>query len=443
MKRRFSWMSRNPRACLGVILALALLVRLAALPATSGYEPIYDSADYDRHARSIAAGDGYPEALIGAVDGPSAFRPPAYPFLLGAVYAIAGNESGVEAGRILGALLGVCTVALIFLLTRELGGTRAGLIAAGIAAVFPPLVLIHLALISESLFLLLEVGALLCVLHARKSSGIGWAMAAGALCGLASLTRGNGLLLVLVAALAVWTVRPRLSARAVAAPIALSAVAALVVAPWTIRNAVVFDKPVLVSTQNGYGMAGAFNDEARTGSDSPSTWILPELTSRYEGVLARTDLNEAELDTELRSSASDYLLENPGTLPEAIGLNTLRVLGVVSLGDAEKLGDQQQLGLGPKTYPLVRWSFLLVAVASLASLALVRKYDRAKLPPAFIWITPLVLLLSAVWILGNTRYRTPLDPVVVIVLALGVTGWLESRTPRAVQEDQPERTARP
>ena len=426
LTRGVTWADRRPRLCLALILALALLIRLAAIPATSDYQPIYDSADYDRHAQSIAAGDGYPEALIGSGGGPSAFRPPLYPYLLGGVYSVVGDAAGVDAARILGALLGVATVGLVFLLARELGGPRAGLAAAGIAAVFPPLALIHLALISEPVFLLLELGILLCVLQARRVPGIGWAVTAGVLCGVATLTRGNGIILVLVGAIAIWAVRPRLSISALAGPAALCASAALVVAPWTIRNAIEFDTLVPVSTQNGYGMAGAFNDEARIEAESRPTWIQPDLTSRYESVFDRSDLNEAELDKELRSSATEYLWENPQTVPEAIGLNTLRVLGLVSLGDAEKLGDQQQLGLGPKAYALVRWSFLALALAAILSYVYLRKSDRKKLPPAFILITPALLILAAVWILGNTRYRTPLDPIVVILVGLGIASWIDT-----------------
>ena len=430
LTRVVGWIDRNPRVCLALILVVALAVRMAALPATSDYQPIYDSADYERHAQSIAAGDGFPDAIIGSGDGPSAFRPPLYPYVLGATYALSGNEAGVEAGRILGGLFGVATVALIFLLARELGGPRAGLLAAGIAAVFPPLALVHLALISEPIFLVLEVGALFCVVKARESGALGWASAAGALCGLAALTRGNGLLLVLVAALAVWILRPRLSVRALRAPVVLGLVALLVVAPWTARNAIVFDTFVPISSQNGYGMAGAFNDEAREDSEASPTWVQPELTDRYEDILARTDLNEAELDRELRSSATDYLWANPGAMPEAIGLNILRVLGIANLGAEEKLGDQQQLGLGPKLYALTRWSFLALAAASIVAYVFVRRKRPEKLPPAFILAAPALLVLSAVWILGNTRYRVPLDPIVVLLVGLGITSWLETRLPK-------------
>ena len=50
------------------LLALGLLVRLALIAATDDYKPLYDSADFDRHARSIADGDGRLTSLARVAD---------------------------------------------------------------------------------------------------------------------------------------------------------------------------------------------------------------------------------------------------------------------------------------------------------------------------------------------------------------------------------------
>ena len=267
------------RTILIVILALALLVRLGTILATPDYEPAFDSGDYVRHAQSIAAGDGFPESVFTSSESPSAFRPPLYPYLLGAVYTVFGDGAGDEAGRILGALIGVLVVYLIFLVGRALWGARVGLWSAGIAAVLPPLAFLNEALISEPLFLAIELGVVLAALGARRAGG-DWRLAAlaGLLCGLAALTRSNGILLVIPAAIAVWVGRPWLSRPALGAPLAVVAAAALTVVPWTIRNTLEFDQLVPFTTQSGFAMAGAFNDEARDFPAYPATWTLPQET---------------------------------------------------------------------------------------------------------------------------------------------------------------------
>src|SRR3712207_1047136 len=88
------------------ILILALLVRVGAVALTPDYMPLFDARDFDRHAASIADGDGYPPPQLGTV-GPTAFRPPVYPLTLGAVQAVG---LGLTAERLLGVLFGVATV---------------------------------------------------------------------------------------------------------------------------------------------------------------------------------------------------------------------------------------------------------------------------------------------------------------------------------------------
>src|SRR3712207_2411060 len=80
-----------PRALLAV-LAVALVVRVAAVGLVD-VALINDPVDYDAHAQSIAAGDGYPDSYARG-GGPTAFRPPLYPTFLAAVYEVAGHRVG-------------------------------------------------------------------------------------------------------------------------------------------------------------------------------------------------------------------------------------------------------------------------------------------------------------------------------------------------------------
>src|SRR5947209_502327 len=112
------------------VLALALVVRVVQIAATPHWRPISDPADYVRHAISIAHGHGMAASFV-PHGGPSAFRPPAYPYMLGGVFAVSGDS--LTAGRIASALLGVVTVALIGVIAEQLFGARAGLVAMLIA----------------------------------------------------------------------------------------------------------------------------------------------------------------------------------------------------------------------------------------------------------------------------------------------------------------------
>jgi len=150
---------------------------LAVIAGDDGYRPHNDAFEYDYYAKSIAAGNGYPESGYLRQRGPTAIRGPAYPYLLGGVYAVSGDSRTV--GRVVGAALGALSVLLLYLITRRIWGRRVGLVAAALAAVFPPLVLLSRDLVSETLFIALMLGALLCVLNFRRSGGaLRWAAAA-------------------------------------------------------------------------------------------------------------------------------------------------------------------------------------------------------------------------------------------------------------------------
>ena len=144
--------SRRPGRDLVGVLAVALAVRLLVVAVTDGQPALYDAADYLRHVRAIAATGAYPDTIIAAPGTATAVRPPALPYLMGRGRFGSPAAPG-SCPRLLEALLGTLTVALIFTVGRELFDRRVALVAAGLAAVFAPLALLNAALLSEPLFL--------------------------------------------------------------------------------------------------------------------------------------------------------------------------------------------------------------------------------------------------------------------------------------------------
>jgi len=205
----------RPRAVGALAVALlvgAFVLRVAYVDATPNYVLRHDAVDYDVHARSIAQGEGFSRTL--AHGRPTAFRPPGYPYFLGAVYHVfkADREpvkERVRVARIAQAFVGTALVALVGLVALQLWGSVAGLVALGLAAIYLPLILVGGAVMSEPLFDVFMVASLAAVLAYRRSRRrYAWALAAGVLAGLAALTRAQALILLLPLALAVWDGRP-------------------------------------------------------------------------------------------------------------------------------------------------------------------------------------------------------------------------------------------
>src|SRR5437868_6743997 len=140
-------LSRRALVAFAALLLVALAVRLAAVAATPDLRLAPDPSDYARHARSIAAGHGYPPSQVAPHGGPSAIRPPAYPVLVAAVFRLTGNS--VTAARVAQAFVGTAVVALIGLIALEFWSVPVALVATALAAVFPPLVIDGMTLLSE------------------------------------------------------------------------------------------------------------------------------------------------------------------------------------------------------------------------------------------------------------------------------------------------------
>ncbi len=409
---------------LGAVVVLALVVRLLAIVASPHYVPATDSADYDVTAVSLVRTGSFPASSETLSGGPTAFRPPLFPVALAGVYELSGVDSASGrwlAGRVLQAILGAIAVGLLWLIVRRLWGPHLATLAGGLAAVFPPLVLIGTSLMVEPLFIVFELGAVLAALsyrappHRRRS-----AVAAGALCALAALTRGNGIVLVIPVCLLVWRGRPRRSWPSLRAPLAVLAVAGLVLLPWAIRDTAVFHRFVPLSTETGYALAGTYNDFSQHNSRYPALWIPPGVqvgafAQRHPGA------SEAEIDAGLQHDALRYIAHDPVSILRTGYWTTLRLFDLPGPG-LERLASRGE------AYPLWLAELSVYAFWVVGALALLGACQpAARRAPGSLWLCPLAMLLSTVLIIGTTRYRAPADPFFIILAAFGI-----SATPRVV-----------
>lgn len=417
-----------------VLVALAL--RLVVVAADSGYEPANDAFEYDYYARSIAAGDGYPESGYLLYGGPTAIRGPGYPYLLGGVYALSGDSR--LAGQLAGAALGALTVLLLYLIVARIWGRRTGLAAAALAAAFPPLVLLSRDLVSETLFLPLVLAAALCVLEFRRSGGtLRWAAAAGALCGLAALTRNAGIALVLPIALGVWTARPALRPRSLSAPAIAVACALLTVAPWLVRDAAEFGQFVPLTTSSGIATAGTYNSASYDDEDSHGAWRDPQTVRGFTHLFVTPGIDEAEVDTDLRKAARDFAWRHPAYVAETTAWNLLRLFEIAEgsvVDDEGRAVSDRGIGSAVSTSERIGIG-LAVALAAIGLWAILRSRRASRygggppdIPsgPMFLWLIPILMILSAAPIAGLPRYRLPADPFLLLLTAVGLL-WLWDR----------------
>ena len=398
-----------------LLVAAALGLRLAYVHDTPGYALRHDAVDYDVHARSIAQGEGFSKTL--AHGRPTAFRPPGYPYFLGAVYHVFKADrkpvkERVHVARIAQAFVGAALVALVGVIAFQLWGPIAALVALGLAAVYLPLILVGGAVMSEPLFDVLMLASLAAVLaHRRSRHRYAWALFAGVLGGLAALTRAQALILLIPLAIAVWDGRPWRSPRALVPPVVLVVAALLTIAPWTIRNARELHAFVPISTQFGSALAGTYNDAARADTQNPAAWQGIRHVPDYAYLFNRVGQTpEPELEAKLRAASLHYIREHPTYVAKVGWWNTRRMLDLAGRQRSRATAATITINhYWADRGILCFWIFAALALAG-AFTAMTRR------APWYVWAMPVLMFLSVVFLVVETpRYRTPIDPFLVLL----------------------------
>jgi hypothetical protein len=231
------------RARLLALTLVAIAVRLAWVALEPQTSPVADETMWLTWGTEVLPS---PEMGFSPLRLPFIFHPPLYLYFLGVPFALTGSLAVVQ---YLQCLVGALLVPALGLLGRSAFGERAGLVAAGLAAFYPELVWFAAHFWAETLFTVLLWWALERLVASDARGSALAAVIAGALWGLTVLTRETVLYFLPFAALWLAWRRPGGLRRAAL----FVATALAVVLPWTLRNYLVFDAFVPVST------AGALN----------------------------------------------------------------------------------------------------------------------------------------------------------------------------------------
>ena len=255
------------------LVAVAAALRLAWI-AYADFAPTLsdDAGRYDLLGRSLADGGGY----INPNGTTTMFWPPGYPFILAAVYkawpAAAFGDHGLTAALVLNALMSAATVALVYVIGRRAFDGAAALAGAALIACFPSLIFLSGVTLTETAFTFFALLAVVLMVEAEVRDNRWLIVVAGLVLGYAALIRGQALLFG-VAAIPFWLVAlrsqerghlrlagpldgrhvswPALLRGAILRAASITALALLVVAPWTVRNFIESDALVLISSNDG------------------------------------------------------------------------------------------------------------------------------------------------------------------------------------------------
>jgi hypothetical protein len=428
------------------LLAAAFAIRLTYVDSVS-FKSINDAGTYNRLGSEIAQTGDYNvgngrHTGAGGSHGPTAYFPPGFPYFLAVVDLITGHQAGhkaaIQPARVGQAVLGAMAVGLLGLVALELFGAGTALVCMALAAVYPVFVELSGTLVAENLLVVLELAATWTILRAARSPRpLGWIAATGILLGLASLTHENAILWLLPLGFAAWQMagrrgaRPRSRevpgqsgrsrARALAAPAVLALFTVAMIAPWTIRNAVVMHHFIPISDETGITLVGTYNPTAAAFRPVPYKWQYFARTPG-DAVLAKRsgDYSEVELGAKLQSQALHYIADHPTAPLDAAVHNALRMLELEGTfaWHASALAIGLHVGVA-KVGVVGFWVMCALAIAGLFT-------GAARSVPRWLWAMPLLYALSIVFVNVETpRFREPIDPFLVLLAGCAVSAALE------------------
>ncbi len=445
--------------CVLSVLILAVVIRAGGLLAFSNilaFETtgaVHGSSAYDTYAQNLLATGTYGKEA----GTPDAMIPPLYSYALALVYETLGR--GYLQVGVAHILLDIASMLMLFHICQRMfpNGKRIAVLAMLLFASYPYLVFHNLTLIDTPFFIFwLHLFVLLMIMlrEQERLDRRGWllALASGAVLGMATLTRP--ILLPLAIFLVPWFMVRRRFAQTIGRLLPVGLVSALVLAPWMVRNYMLFDVFVPMTTTSGGNFWQGNNEDTvrylRAGYDVQWTTPSPAATTVEES-------QSREADQELFALAWAWLGANPDQIPDLLWVKfwvywsigvaprlnptsveqiRLNYEGVVS-EDEDPEGELSLSGLPPDdpvaTYStplfdvigrtLHRWYFGPLLLLAILGVALSwREWRQVSL----LWGVQLSMTLVYLAFHPATRYRAPTDPLLFVFSVIALC-WLWER----------------
>ncbi len=398
----------RPRNALLVTLAVALLLRAGYDVVTAGRPLRADETSYDAIAWNVASGHGYAAGATDAERVPTAIRGPGYVLPLAFVYRVAGHRP--DAMRMLQAVLDTLCAWLVWRIGRRLfGDPWLALGGAAVYALYPPFILDAGQVVTEGVTNLTVLAGL--------DFGLGWALggpalllpASGVMIGLCALAKPQ---LAPVAVLVVLAARPSLLRRDFwTAALLQVAVVSAVLAPWIVRNAVVFHAFVPGVTLGGvtfWGGTGPADGRTLGGLDDPR---VPVHVRR-----AVAGLSERERDRWLYAEGARVIRQAPGRWAGLLGRKLVRLWFNLLYDDPPSRASLALAGLN-------------LAVLLLAALAIVRLRPPPVATRLLAWLVAWFSVVHVAFF-AVVRYAMPCYAYIACFAGAALVAfWLRSAGP--------------
>jgi 4-amino-4-deoxy-L-arabinose transferase-like glycosyltransferase len=409
-------------AALAVVLLLGFGLRTNE--AWDGRAPVFDAVSYAKIAANLERGGGF--TLGPGATQPASNYSPGLPLLVAGAYELTGGVHERTA-RLLLVLIGSLSVLFAYLIGRRLSGPLAGLIGAGAVAIYPALLEYQGMLMGEPLAATLLSAAVLAVFWARDQTAASRWLLPGALFGALALVRPEYLAVALLVSFVVLVKDGRRNwSGSMVLALSMLAGVAVVVVPWTVRNAVALDRFVPISTGGGQVLfAGTYlpsdGDPERVGAEVAKRHpklFGPDAVQRLrlEQILARLAHQrypELEADKALSKMGKEQLGDDITDEPlEYAGFVITKVARIWSHGPRDVMRET--------VWELLHWALIAFGLLGFVALALQRRWEALLLATIFVAITAISALLVA-----SPRRVLVMMPLVAALSGVGAVASLD------------------
>lgn len=351
------------------------------------------------------------------------FRGPLYPYFLALLLKITGSEYFWT--RFLQMIISAGSVVLGYLLAREFFSERIARLTSIFYAIYGTMIFYEGMFLIPVLFIFLNLLAVLIIARNRDNPGKWPYFLAGLVFGLSAIARPN--ILLVVPLMALWIFfhfRKRIETRLVIVLLLLFFIGVgLPIAPVTVRNYVVVDDFILISSQGGINLYLGNNTVAEGLTmmmpeivlDAGVPWdeFNPAVTAYAEKAVGHP-LTPSEVSDFWSNKAKEFIFENPGHF---IGLTFRKLVylfsGFENSDQIDIYNFRQYSSLMSVLIfdKIVKFPFGIFAPLALLGLGLAYK-RRRELAPLLIFFfgyIPTIILF-----LVTARHRLTLVPIILM-----------------------------
>lgn len=415
------------RGPLTAVLLIGALVRLLLIVSFHG-QPIFiaDAREYNAIALNVCE-----RGEFSVTPGqPTSIRPPLYPAFLAGTYRVMGGENQTAA-RVVQAVLGLLTALIVYHLAKAMYGAPAATWAAAGVCFYPSLVFTGNLLLTETLFTFWL--CLFCWLIQRHltTAGVGALFAAGAVLGLAALTRSVVWLFPpLLVLFLFWAAKGRRGTARVTLALAPVLAFGLVIAPWAVRNTRLQKTFTIIDVMGGRNMMMG-NYESTSLLRSWATIDEAQGARAWYRVLAAEhpdfpQLTQGQRDKLAMKRGLQFVFQHPGLTAQRDlikFLNFWQLDRAIVAGFAQGFWGNQSRAVALAIGGLMAGAYVAVMLLAILGFVMTRPVDARMHWFLFLLVAFVCAAHTAVF--GHERYRLPLMPLIIIYAAACVVNWRE------------------